>query len=94
MAGRAPSAPAQRQGSQCACVIAIELPNSGLRRLRIVPPTSCSLPRERKVRRVYVKGAPAVRGALCWAEGECQPLGTKSSADRAGSGAWPWGLMK
>lgn len=72
MAGPAPSAPAQRQGAQCACAIAIGLPNSELGRLRIVPPTSCSLPWERKVGRVHGKGAPAVRGAPCWAEGECQ----------------------
>lgn len=46
-----------------------------LGRLRIVSPTLCSLPWERRVRRVHVREAPAVRGALCWAEGECQPPG-------------------
>lgn len=76
MAGLAPSAPAQRQGAQCACAIAVGLPNSELGRLRIVPPTSCSLPWERKVGRVQVKRAPAGRGAPCWAEGECPLPGT------------------
>lgn len=86
MAGRAPSAPAQRQGAQCACAIAVGLPNSGLGRLRIVPPTSCSLPWERKVERVHVKGSPAVRGALCWAEEECQPLGVNTPLTAQGAG--------
>lgn len=75
MAGQEPSALAHRLGALCACAIAVELPNSGLERLRILQPTSCSIPWERRVRRVHVKGAPAVRGALCWAEGECQLLG-------------------
>lgn len=69
------SAPAQRQGAQCACAIAVGLPNSRLGRLRIVPLTLCSLPWERKVGRVGLEGDPAVRGALCWAEGECQSPG-------------------
>ena len=76
MAGRAPSAPAQRQGAQCVCAIAIGLPNSELGRLRIAPLTFCRLPWERKVGRVSLERTPAVHGALCWAEGECQPPGS------------------
>lgn len=92
MAGRAPSAPAQRQGAQCVCAVAVRLPNSGLGRLRIVPPTSRSLPWERKIGRVGLNRAPAVRGALCWAEGECQPWGANLlTAQGAGL---EWSLMR
>lgn len=72
MAGQAPSALAQRQGARCACAIVVRLPNFALGRLRIVFPMSCSLPWVRRVKQVHVKGAPAVNGALCWAEEECQ----------------------
>lgn len=37
---------------------------------RLVSLTALGLPRERRVGRVREKRAPAVRGALCWAEGE------------------------
>lgn len=71
MAGWAPSAPAQQRGARYARAILAGLPNAGLGRLRVVPPTASGLPRVKRE-----SGGSAKRE---------HPLCAEPSAGRTGS---------